>query len=83
MKTIHFDPREAVPVYLEGRGGRHTQLDMVLDTGSSMTLISPTILDGVGYNPREGERMTMIRTPRGRNRDTRFGWWVWKCLDIR
>lgn len=68
MKTIPFDPHLElilVDAVLEGRGGRSTELSMVVDTGSSMTVIRPDILDRVGYNPREGETTTMIRTPLG------------------
>ena len=35
---------------------------MALDTGSSVTMIIPEILDGIGYSPRQAEARTVIRS---------------------
>ena len=39
---------------LWGPLGQTDDLRLVLDTGASLTLIVPELLDGPGYNPRDG-----------------------------
>lgn len=53
-----------VPARLWGpRGDR--KLHLAVDTGATETLILPEIIHGLGYSPRDGERMTKIRSAIG------------------
>jgi len=36
-----------------------------VDTGAAETIIVPGILDGLGYNPRDGEAITVMRSAVG------------------
>lgn len=86
MKTIYFNPHDdlvRVRALLEGRNGRSAELNMVVDTGSAMTIITPGALDDIGYSPREGETTTMIRTPLGAEPGYTIRWRVWKCWATR
>jgi predicted aspartyl protease len=40
-------------------------LRLVVDTGAAETIIVPEILDGLGYNPRDGEAITVMRSAVG------------------
>ena len=67
MKVIRFDPDApliTVPVRIQGPLGSAT-LRLALDTGSEQTLIVPEVLDELGYSPREGEAITVIRSAIG------------------
>ena len=62
MKTSRFDPARPL-IYVVGRvwgplGSE--QLSLVLDTGASMTLLAPDVLDELGYNPRNGVARTHV-----------------------
>jgi hypothetical protein len=50
---------------LEGPGGK-APLRLVLDTGASITLIVPRVIDTLGYSPRDGTVMTSVSSPLGR-----------------
>ncbi|HEX2689996.1 MAG TPA: retropepsin-like aspartic protease [Kofleriaceae bacterium] len=41
-------------------------LRLVLDTGAAETIIVPDVLDELGYNPREGEAISVMRSAVGR-----------------
>jgi predicted aspartyl protease len=41
-------------------------LRLAFDTGAGETIIAPGILDELGYNPRQGEAITVIRSVVGR-----------------
>ncbi len=41
------------------------KLDLAVDTGATETLILPEIIHGLGYSPRDGERVTKIRSAIG------------------
>lgn len=81
MKVTRFDTRRDL-ILLEGRvwGPRKdTQrlLRLVLDTGAAETVIVPEVLDELGYSPRQGEAITVMRSAVGREegyliRVTRF-----------
>jgi hypothetical protein len=61
-RTSQFDPARPL-IFVEGRisGPLGTErLSLVLDTGAAMTLISPDILHGLGYSPRDGVARTQI-----------------------
>lgn len=70
MKVIRFDPKLDL-IIVEGRiwGPRLRQrrpLRLVLDTGAAETIVIPEVLDELGYNPREGEAITVLRSAVGR-----------------
>ena len=69
MKVTRFNPnRDLIFVSgrVWGRKGQVASLRLVLDTGSSESIIAPEVLDQIGYNPREGEAMTVVRSVVGR-----------------
>ena len=62
MKTSRFDPARPL-IFVEGRiwGPLGTErLSLVLDTGAAMTLITPDVLDNLGYSPRDGIARTHV-----------------------
>lgn len=70
MKVTRFNPANDL-ILIEGalwgpldRGGRSVQL--VLDTGAAETIIVPQVLDSLGYNPRDGEAISVMRSAVGR-----------------
>lgn len=68
MKTSRFDPAAAL-IFVEGRiwgplGA--ARLSLVLDTGAAMTLISPDVLDSLGYSPRDGIARTHVTSATSR-----------------
>jgi predicted aspartyl protease len=38
----------------------------VLDTGAAETIVIPKVIDELGYNPRDGEQITVMRSAVGR-----------------
>lgn len=68
MTVVPFDPgRDLIIVEARVRGllGR-VALEFVVDTGASITLVTASTLDKLGYNPRDGEAITSITSPLGR-----------------
>jgi len=70
MKATSFDPTGDL-IFVAGHvwGPRQTSkrlLRLVLDTGAAETIIVPDILDELGYNPRQGEAITVMRSAVGR-----------------
>ena len=57
--------RIVVPGWLEGPLGE-TTLRLVLDTAASETTIAPRVIDGLGYNPRDGETPTTVTSALGK-----------------
>ncbi len=45
---------------------RGRPLQLALDTGAAETIILPGLLDELGYNPRQGEAITVTRSVAGR-----------------
>jgi predicted aspartyl protease len=41
-------------------------LQLVLDTGAAETILIPDVLDDLGYNPLQGEEITVMRSVVGR-----------------
>lgn len=69
MTVTRFSPRDDL-IFVDGRvwgprkpGGR--PLRLVVDTGAAETIILPEILDELGYNPRDGEAITVMRSAVG------------------
>lgn len=70
MKVTRFDPAAEL-IFVEGkvwgpRTGTRRPLRLVLDTGAAETIIVPEILDELGYSPRDGEQITVMRSAVGR-----------------
>lgn len=68
MKVTDFDPSSdliIVPGRIWGPRGEGPRLNFVLDTGSAETVVIPEVLDELGYNPREGDQITVMRSAVG------------------
>ena len=70
MRVTRFDPTRDL-IFVEGyvwgpRKGSERLLQLVLDTGAAETIIIPDVLDELGYNPRQGEAITVMRSAVGR-----------------
>lgn len=70
MRATRFKPKDGL-IFVRGRvwgpldpDGR--PLRLVLDTGAEETVIVPDVLDTLGYNPRQGEAITVMRSAVGR-----------------
>jgi predicted aspartyl protease len=70
MKVTRFRPKDRL---IRVRGlvwGPHHRagklLRLVLDTGAEETVIIPEILDELGYSPRDGDAITVMRSAVGR-----------------
>jgi predicted aspartyl protease len=70
MKVTRFDPARDL-IIVDGRvwtrDAKHSRsLALVLDTGAGETIITPDVLDELGYSARLGEERTVIRSAVGR-----------------
>jgi predicted aspartyl protease len=69
VKVTRFDPDDEL-IFVEGavwnRRGTRRPLRLVLDTGAAETIVVPEVLDELGYNPRDGEQITVMRSAVGR-----------------
>lgn len=68
MKVTRFDRASdliLVRTFLWGPRGDRADLQMVLDTGAAVTVVVPSVLDGLGYSPRDGECITAMRSAIG------------------
>ena len=69
MKVTRFD-RARDLIIVRGRvwgpHGLPAPLRLVVDTGAAETIIVPEILDELGYSPRQGEAITVLRSAVGR-----------------
>jgi predicted aspartyl protease len=70
VKVTRFDSKRDL-IIVKGRvWGPHQRqrrpLRLVLDTGAAETIVIPEVLDELGYNPRQGEAITVIRSAVGR-----------------
>jgi predicted aspartyl protease len=70
MNVTRFEPEDDL-IMVDGtlwgplaRKGRRVRL--VLDTGAAETIIVPHVLDEVGYSPRQGEAIAVMRSAVGR-----------------
>jgi predicted aspartyl protease len=69
VKVTRFDPSSdlvIVPSRIWGPRGEGPRLNVVLDTGSSETVVIPEVLDEIGYNARAGDQITVMRSAVGR-----------------
>jgi clan AA aspartic protease (TIGR02281 family) len=66
----------------------NTPLRFAVDTGAADTVITPELIDKLGYSPRDGERITTVRTAIGKEhgyslRVKRFAALGFTVLDCR
>jgi hypothetical protein len=83
VKTTRFEPgRDLIIV-----GGRiwspredgFRQIQLVLDTGAAETIVVPELLDELGYSPRDGEAITVIRSAVGREQEVTSAFTLMTC----
>lgn len=68
MKTTVFDARQdllIVEAHIVGPRG-DARVDLVLDTGASMTILVPDVVDELGYSARDGYGRSTVSSPLGR-----------------
>ena len=72
MKVTRFDrKRDLIVVRARVWSLRSRRpLRLVVDTGSSDTVVTPEIIDDLGYSPRDGEHVMTVRSAIGREQ----GW---------
>jgi predicted aspartyl protease len=70
VKVTSFDAtRDLIVVEARVWGAhRDTALSLAIDTASSATVISPEIIDELGYSPRDGESITTVSSAVGKER---------------
>lgn len=69
MIVTSFDPRGdliIIKATVWSVKGRARDVELAVDTGASETLIIPEVTDDLGYGARDGEAITVIRSPIGR-----------------
>jgi len=69
VKRTRFDPAAGlifVRGSLWGPHGNRTALRLILDTGAAETIVTPAVLDGLGYSARQGEAITVTRSTVGK-----------------
>lgn len=67
MKVTRFDPSaDLIVVTARVWGPRGDKLvSLALDTAATQTHLIPDILDDLGYSPRQGEQITVVRSAIG------------------
>jgi predicted aspartyl protease len=69
MKVTCFAPeKDLIVVKGSVQGPLHPRgrpLRLVVDTGAAETIIVPDLVDEIGYNPRQGEAITTMRSAVG------------------
>lgn len=91
MKVTRFDrTRDLIIVrgLVWGGTGPPAPLRLAVDTAAAETIIVPEILDELGYSPRQGEAITVLRSAVGREegyliRVTRFACLGFHTPDFR
>jgi hypothetical protein len=71
VRITRFDPKDELIVVnarMWSARGRFADLRLAFDTGLSETLIVPDYTDALGYSPRHGEAITVIRSAIGDER---------------
>jgi predicted aspartyl protease len=67
-RTTPFDPKPNL-IYVRGKVSGpqgEVPLRLVLDTGASMTLVVPQIIEKIGYGRQDGELVTNVYSPLGK-----------------
>jgi predicted aspartyl protease len=68
VKVTRFDPKSdliIVKARVWGPTGK-TPASLAVDTGSAHTVIAASLIDDLGYSPRQGEEITTVRTAVGK-----------------
>ena len=68
MAVTRFDPSSdllVVRAVAVGPRGARARLDVAVDTGASVTVIAPYVLDRLGYSARQGDAITKLRSAIG------------------
>lgn len=68
MTVTRFDATSdliIVRAHVWAPSGARAELEMVLDTGASVTVVAPAVLDRLGYSPRDGHAITTMRSAIG------------------
>ncbi len=67
MKTFHFDPASNLILVAATLTGKTGSMDLTLavDTGASITLIEPGIIDFLGYSAKDGEKISIVSSALG------------------
>jgi predicted aspartyl protease len=86
MMATTFDPAGdliIVHARLRGASGQERDLRLVLDTGAGPTIISPELLDEVGYSARQhGEQVASTRSIAGREQGYMLRVKQLECLGV-
>ena len=71
-----------IPATIEGPRGT-TVARMLLDTGATMTTVSPEMLDLVGYSPRDGGLRTRVHSAVGEEHGYQLQLAAFSALGVR
>jgi len=69
VKVTRFDRTRDLTIVrgrVWGPHGPPTPLRLAMDTAAAETIVVPEILDELGYSPRQGEAITVLRSAVGR-----------------
>ena len=90
MKVTRFDPGDNLIIVAARIWGPRAdkQVSLALDTAASETHVIPEVLDELGYSPRQGEAVTIVRSAIGSEqgymtRVSRFSALGFSCADFR
>jgi predicted aspartyl protease len=74
LSTPFVRDRELIIVEAEigGRAGRTTGARLVLDTGAAATMLTPDVIQAVGYSRRDAYKESTVHTAIGKER----GYWI-------
>jgi hypothetical protein len=67
VKVTRFDPTDSLIVVTARILGprAETEFSLALDTASTLTLVTPDVLDEIGYSPRDGDKITSVTSAIG------------------
>lgn len=68
MRITEFDPRRDLIIVeskVWGRGG-YKELALAIDTASRETVVTPYVIEDIGYSPRDGIAVTTVRSAVGK-----------------
>ncbi len=68
MKVTRYAPDQELIIVKAWAWGRRdrVRLSLAVDTGSAHTVITPHMLEEIGYGPRDGEEITTVRSAVGK-----------------
>jgi predicted aspartyl protease len=67
VRTTTFNPNRDLIIVDSKVWGRnqYSQLSLVVDTASAATVLTPRVIEDIGYNPRDGIAITTVRSAVG------------------